>query len=522
MDRAESPTQRLETDPEKAAAVYVSPSHSPTATADPATRKPNTIVSHLQKWNTRIESLSNFEARGIARVLPDERDPPSRLADLQIVILWFGANITMNNLTIGLFGPLFFELGFLDSAMCAVFGAALGAASTAYMSIWGAQSGCRTMVVARYFMGYWPSKICALLNIILMLGYVTISCIIGGQILSAVSGGSLTISVGIVVVDLVILVITVIGLKVFHVYERYAAFPQLLVLFILIGSAGPYFSTSLTSVGSSNQISANRISFFSLCFYAPNSWGAAASDFWVYYPENTSKVKTFLLTHTGLTLAFSFVYLLGVGLASGVATHSAWTDAYAISSGALINSGLAPLGDFGKFCAVIMALGLIANSVPGIYSAALGCQMLGRYAKVVPRWVWVVVLVVITLICALAGRNSLFVVFQNLLALMGYWLMVMICIVAEEHVLFRWGKGIGFDWTAWEDPTRLPIGMAALASFLLGWMGAVLGMYQVWYVGPIAKLVGETGADIGMWVGCGFALLAFPPLRALELRVVGR
>jgi len=276
------------------------------------------------------------------------------------------------------------------------------------------------------------------------------------------------------------------------------------------------------SVGSPAQIAANRLSFFSLCFYVPNSWAGAASDFWVYYPEKTSKRKTFILTYIGLTLSFCLVNMLGVGLASGIATHADWEAAYAISSGSLIAAAYASLGGFGKFCVVIVALGLIANSVPGTYSAALGCQTMGRYGKAIPRWIWVVVLVLIQIICALAGRNDLFVVFQNLLALMGYWLMIMICIVAEEHVIFRWGSGIGFDWTAWEDKSQLPLGIAALVSFLLGWMGAILGMYQVWYVGPIAKLVGDSGADVGMWVGCGFALVTFPPLRSLELKIFKR
>ena len=69
-------------------------------------------------------------------------------------------------------------------------------------------------------MGYYPSKICAFLNIILMEGYITVSCIIGGQVLSAVSGGTMTIAVGVVVTAISILVIAVVGLKVFHVYER--------------------------------------------------------------------------------------------------------------------------------------------------------------------------------------------------------------------------------------------------------------------------------------------------------------
>ena len=77
-----------------------------------------------------------------------------------------------------------------------------------------------TQVVTRFFMGYYPSKIVTLLNIILMEGYATIDCIIGGQVLSAVSGGSMSIAVGIVIVALVEVTLAAFGLKVFHVYER--------------------------------------------------------------------------------------------------------------------------------------------------------------------------------------------------------------------------------------------------------------------------------------------------------------
>jgi len=357
----------------------------------------------------------------------------------------------------------------------------------------------------------------------LMVGYCTIDCIIGGQVLSAVSGGTMSIAVGVVIVAIVVLVVAVFGLKVFNVYERIAWLPQVIVLLILVGSASKNFDTSLQSVGSSRQVAANRLSFFSLCFYVPNSWAAAGSDFYVYYPENTKKWKTFFLTFAGLVLSFSFVNMIGVGLASGVAITPSWSAAYSISSGALITEAYQPLHGFGKFCAVVVALGVIANSVPGAYSAALGCQIMGRYGKAVPRWVWVVVLVMVQLVCALVGRNHLFLIFQNFLALMGYWLMVMVCIVAQEHLLFRsYGARLGFDWTAWEDRARLPLGIAACTSFLLGWMGAILGMYQIWYTGPIAKLAGGTGADVGMWVGCGFALITFPPLRWLELKKFGR
>jgi len=376
------------------------------------------------------------------------------------------------------------------------------------------------MVVLRYFMGWWPSKIVCVLNIILMVGYISISAVIGGQMLSAVSGdgeGQMSIVVGIVVVEVVILVVAVFGMRAFHAYERYAWLPQLMVLFVLVGCAGPYFDVSLQST--TTQLAASRISFLSLCLYAPASWVGAASDFYVYYPERTSKVKVFLLTCTGLWLSFTFVFMLAIGLATGMSTHQGWADASAVSTGALIVSAFQPLGDFGRFCAVIVALGLIANSTPGTYAAALGFQVLGRYPKKIPRWAWTCVVVVLELVLALAGREHLFVILQNFLALMGYWTELMVCIVAEEHFFFRRGK-LGFDWTRWEDKSYLPVGWAALVAFLLGWVGSVLGMYQIWYVGPLAEKAGL--ADIGMWVGSGFALVVFPPLRYLELRLVGR
>lgn len=113
---------------------------------------PNVAEAHvpvpntLRRWNEKIENLAGLEARGIKRVEPDERQEETLMGYVQMVLLWLSANITANNLAVGLFGPLVFDLGFTDSALCAVFGAFVGCLSTAYMSTWGAASGNRTMV----------------------------------------------------------------------------------------------------------------------------------------------------------------------------------------------------------------------------------------------------------------------------------------------------------------------------------------------------------------------------------------
>lgn len=72
-------------------------------------------------------------------------------------------------------------------------------------------------------MGWWPVKLCVLLNLVILLGYSMIDAVIAGQILSAVSpNGSLTVSVGIVITALLTWLVTTFGIKFFHYYERYA------------------------------------------------------------------------------------------------------------------------------------------------------------------------------------------------------------------------------------------------------------------------------------------------------------
>jgi len=86
--------------------------------------------------------------------------------------------------------------------------------------------------------------------------------------------------------------------------------------------------------------------------------------------------------------------------------------------------------------------------------------------------------------CALGGRNHLFDIFQNFLALMGYWVGIFLSIALEEQVLFRAARSKrvlssereagefddGYDWDVWNDWRAVPVGLAALTAFLLSLM----------------------------------------------------
>lgn len=226
------------------------------------------------------------------------------------------------------------------------------------------------------------------------------------------------------------------------------------------------------------------------------------------------------MTWMGLVASKAIVYLLGIGLATSTFSNPSLATAYETSSGALIVAGYDGLGGFGKFCGVIVALGEISNNIPGLYSSALGFQTLARSVEQIPRWVLTCVSAAIATACALGGRNKLLEILQNFLALLGYWVAIFLSIVLEEHLLFK--RNTPFDWTAWSNWRRLPLGIAAFSSFLAGWAGAITGMDQVWYQGPIGTMVGSNGVDLGIWMGCGFTLVIYPPLRAMELGYFGR
>lgn len=199
------------------------------------------------------------------------------------------------------------------------------------------------------------------------------------------------------------------------------------------------------------------------------------------------------MTTCGITVGKLLIEFLGIGLASGLATMPTWAAAFDHSAGALIAEAFVPLGGFGGFCAVVLAICVSANNVPGTYAAALNFQMFGRYAAKIPRPIWSTVVVIIYTVCAIAGRAQLLSIFLNFLALIGYWVIIFFIITLEEEFIFRRQKG--YDWDSWADKAYLPIGYAAFTSFLIGWAGAILCMYQTYYTGPIAKLVGQ-GADV--------------------------
>lgn len=91
-------------------------------------------------------------------------------------------------------------LDFRASALIIVLFTLVCAVPPAWLTTCGPGTGMRQMVQARYGMGYFPTMVIGLANCFTLLGFMSLTTILGGQCLSLASGGDMSWDVGIAVV----------------------------------------------------------------------------------------------------------------------------------------------------------------------------------------------------------------------------------------------------------------------------------------------------------------------------------
>lgn len=147
-------------------------------------------------------------------------------------------------------------------------------------------------------------------------------------------------------------------------------------------------------------------------------------------------------------------------------------------------------------------------------------QVLGRPFQRINRSVWALIGAVIYVLIAIPAASNFNETLSNFLLLIAYWLGPWSIILVLEHFVFRRGR---YNVEDWNSASRLPVGWAAMVSFIIGLGGVLLGAAQVYYVGPIARLFNPPyGMDIGFELGVVFTAIAYYILRRAELALSGR
>ncbi|KAI1081926.1 permease for cytosine/purines, uracil, thiamine, allantoin-domain-containing protein [Whalleya microplaca] len=426
--------------------------------------------------------------------------------------------MVVSSFAIGALALPVFELGFVDSALTIIFINFLGTMPVCFFSMFGPKFGLRQMVLSRFYFGYYGVKLIAIFNILACIGWSAVNVIVGAQLFNAINS-NMPGWAGILVIALATFGICTFGYKIIHTYERWSWIPIFVIFLIVLGTfahSGDF--NSVLPLQSGPTEAGAVLSFAASVFGFATGWTSYAADYTVYQPIDRSRTSIFLWTFGGLFLSLCFTELLGAAITTAMTTNRAYMAAYVNSGiGGILAEVLVPrLGRFGEFCIAILALSIVGNNCPNSYSVSLSLQVLSERTRRVPRFVWVGVATAIYVAVAIPGYAQFESALENFMLVIAYWLAIYEAVALAEHFVFRRGFA-GYRPEDYAEPKRLPPGLAAVAAFAVGVAGAVLGMAQKWFTGPIGRLCGGLmGGDVGFELAFAFAAVSYVALRSLE------
>ena len=477
-------------------------------------------LREAEEWMDRKLGGDGFvETQGIDRIPEAERRPPSIW---NIFFMWFSMVMHVGTIPLGVLGPEF-GLNFKQSMSAVVVGICAGACFPAYTGTLGPKLGLRQIAASRYSFGFYGAKLCSALNVVVGAGFAVVNVVVVGQILSAVSDYRMSLAVGCVIIALVSYVLSVFGFRLIHTFEKYAWIPGFIVFLVLYAQIGPKLDTSTPGLDSGLSAAGSWLSIMAIQFSSASGWCSMAADYYVNYPSNTSPVKIFALTWSGIALPTIFTTSLGVilGQVAILTAVPAYNEAYESHGlGGLLLESWHPVG-WSKFALVISTFTVCGNNIAINYSSGLSLQLLGHWFHAVPRFVWSFLVALIVAVLAIAGREHLSAIVSNFVSLLGYWTVAFTFILAMENFIFR--RRAGYNLTSWDQPEKLPLGLAATFTLIASYCGGgVPGMSQTWFVGPVAAYFGPFGGDVGLFMSAAITLLLYPGLRYLEKKYTGR
>jgi NCS1 nucleoside transporter family len=481
----------------------------------------NGILSKLRRLEARMDEKLGIESEAIDRKRPEDKKHVPWHEQLTMALLWASGTMNTSCFATGFLGYEF-GLSLKQALPIYIFASILGGAVSGYCATFGAATGLRQISVSRYSFGWWPNKLIAALNSIQQIGWAAVSCITGGLALNAVADGHVSLALGIVILAVVALLISFVGLNAILVYERYAWFIFFVIFMIIFGMTGSHADDKTPSDLHGADLAGTVLSLIAIVYGSSASWCTMASDYYVHYPADVSRVKVFFMTTFGISLPTSIGMTAGAVVASAFNNEPKWKSTYDDQGlGFLIQTFLHPHG-FAKFILCLLVLSGINTNVISIYSAAISWQQFSRPFARIPRFIWTFVCFAAILGLALGGREKLNTYLTNFLSLLGYWCTSYCVILFSEHVIFRKRNFANYDLEGWNDPSRLPHGIAAGVAFSLGVVAWVMGMVETWYTGPLGKTIGTYGGDVANEFAFVVTAISYTPLRWLEYRYFGR
>lgn len=332
--------------------------------------------------------------------------------------------MVVSSFAIGLLGKSLFYLGFVDAILVVLFFNLIGIIPVCYFSTMGPRFGLRQMVLSRFWFGWWGVKLIAVFNILACIGWSAVNSIVGAQLIHAVNN-DVPGYAGILIIAICTFLVCLFGYKIVHAYEFWSWIPTFIVFMIILGEFAHSGAFVNIPMGFGTSELGSVLSFGSVVYGFATGWTSYAADYTVYQKATQSRKKVFLATWLGLIIPLLFTEMLGVAIMSATSINGGdniYQKGYdASGSGGLLAAVLfPPLGTFGKFCLVMLALSIIANNCPNIYSVALTMQVLGRWTQAVPRYCWTFIGTCVYIAIAIPGYSHFETILEDFMNFIGY------------------------------------------------------------------------------------------------------
>lgn len=261
----------------------------------------------------------------------------------------------------------------------------------------------------------------AIFNILACVGWSAVNVIVGAQLINAVNT-NVPGYAGIIIIAAATFLVTLFGYKIVHHYEKWSWIPCFIVFLIVLGEFAHSGAFQNISMGSGNAEAGSVLSFAASVFGFATGWTSYAADYTCYQPMTVSRVKVFAWTYGGLIIPLLFTQMLGLAVATAyipTTDDNIYYTGYKTSGvGGLLAAVLfPPLGRFGQFCLIILALGIIANNCPNIYTVTFSFQILGPWTQAVPRFLWTFVATLVYCAIAIPGYSHFESVLEDFMLL---------------------------------------------------------------------------------------------------------
>ncbi len=446
---------------------------------------------------------TGFETTGIERVEEHER---AHTQLLDTMWLWWSANAVVATVALGSLSA-FFGLGFWGTLAVIVVFNVLGALPVAFLSTLGPKTGLAQMPLSRFAFGLQGAKLPAIFNAVACIGWSAVNAIIGANLLVAWSAGKIPSWVALLILAALTTVVSVFGYFIVHRYERYAWIPMFLLFGYVFFVAAPRFNVAIPASVSGLALFASVMTFGGAIFGFAIGWTSYAADYTRRQPATTPARKVFTYAMLGVTIPLIILETLGALLAT---SFKSLPDA-----GTLIAGNLGG-GIVASIVVLLLAFSTIANNVPNDYSFALSMQVLGVN---IPRWILTLAGAIVYILLALALQANFNLNLEGFLLLIAYWLGgYSIILFLEDR--FRKGKYPAQDYNT---ASKLPGGMAAVVSMIVGLAVAAVGINQaatIGYEGVLSKALAD--ADIGFPLAVIVTGVLYYILRKMEMSRSGR